>query len=90
MYSGHLTRRDRNKIRAQIIYFCATPKTLQEIAKEFEISGISAGNFLGTLRWKGLCIWNPLKKTYQTKLASALTPAKKDDEDDGLPTWKVD
>ena len=90
MYSGHLTRRDRNEIRAQIIDFCATPKTLQEIAKKFEISGISAGNFLSNLRSRNLCIWNPLKKTYQTKLAAALAPAKKDDEDDGLPPWKVD
>ena len=75
MYSETLTRKDRNEIRVQIIIFCETPRTTQEIAKKFEISGKSAGNFLSTLRYKGLCVWNPLEKTYQTKPVPNLNPS---------------
>ncbi len=61
------TKEERDAQRAQIIQFCATPKTYQEVAIELVISGISAAAFLSQLKQKDVCIHNPRKDTFRTR-----------------------
>ena len=43
------TEKERDELRAKILRFCSKPRTQQEVAKKFGISGISASAFLSNL-----------------------------------------
>jgi len=55
----------RLELRREIAIFCDIPRTLEEIKKQFKISGISAGAFMNWLCGARVCRFNPKNKTYK-------------------------
>lgn len=62
--SGPLSSKRRQEIRKQLTRFLRKPKTRDQVADKFSISGISAGAFLKFLMWNQGCQFDPETKTY--------------------------
>ena len=60
-----LTGKERLDLRERIVSFFSKPRTYEEVAKHFDISGISAQAFLVVLKYKNVCRFNEKTKTYK-------------------------
>ena len=64
VYSGPLTKKQRDDLRLKIIKYCGSPRTPEQVAIKFQISQISASAFLSNLRVQFNVEYNPKTKTY--------------------------
>ena len=64
VYSGPLTKKQRDELREKIIKYCSKPRTPEQVATKFQISQISASAFLSNLRVRFNVRHNPKTKTY--------------------------
>jgi len=59
------TPKESERLRSEILEFCKKPRTLHEAKERFLLSGISAGNFLSSLRWRRLLEHDLAADTYK-------------------------